>query len=133
MKLDRSAERLDSLVTDYAKEGAFSIMNIQANTAIKECHPASKQSADSPPQLPLALLCGPQGGVYSVALIVSDRSQIEAQRAYLRANWTKILFALGLACLKTALLSSLLRAKGIHRIAARIHTAVVLRRHRRNT
>lgn len=45
-----------------------------------------------------AILCGPQGYLYSVELLVPDQLDTVAP-AYLTANRPSILFALGIKCL----------------------------------
>jgi hypothetical protein len=67
-------------------------------------------------QVGFALVIGPQGRVYSVASIISDRHLTETESDYLQANRTGILFALGLQCLRLALYPTLVRAKAFLRI-----------------
>ena len=106
LKIWRTASR----ATLIARLEALVIVNV--NTASFKQYPTVlAQSPETLSQVGLALLCGPQGRVYSVASIIRDQCENTLEMEYLRANRTKILFALGLQFLKLALQSIAQRAK----------------------
>jgi hypothetical protein len=63
-----------------------------------------------------AILRGPQGYLYSVALLVPDQRQHSAAMAWLDESRPSILFVLGIKCLWSALRATLARARAFFRI-----------------